>query len=174
MADIQSGSSDNGRKKKAPKVDMTAMVDVAFLLLTFFVLTTTLSNPGGMDIIKPPVGDEIGKQNEKNILTLILSSDDQVYYYHGMPDGPMEKTDFGEGGLRQLIFDHLNRHPKPCSEGVARDCWDPIFILKPNEDCVYRNVVDALDELRLTQAPKFCYAPMTSGDSLLLENSRVR
>ncbi len=176
MSEIEHQSSGKGRKKKSARVDMTAMVDVAFLLLTFFVLTTTLASPAGMDIIKPPVsGDDMTTtQPEKNILTLILGSNDQVYYYQGMPEGDLGRTDFSSEGLRQVIFDHLKQEPNPCGKGVSRPCWDPIIVLKPNKTCRYKNVVDALDELQLSEARKYCYAEMTSSDSLLLLDNRVK
>ncbi len=59
MAEIQEGNATprGGRprqKKKSTRVDMTAMVDVAFLLLTFFILTTTMASPHAMEVNKSP------------------------------------------------------------------------------------------------------------------------
>lgn len=191
MADIDT-SDDGGhgkkkggpkQKKKSTKVDMTAMVDVAFLLLTFFILTTTLASPSAMEIAKPPPieedkpDNEPKKVDEKKIMTLILGEKDQVHYYQGMPeDGPLRTTDFGEEGVRKIISDHLNRYPNRCPKGTkdTKNCWDPIFVVKPNATCVYRNVVDILDELRISGATKYSYTEVTGADSLFLFESRKK
>ncbi len=189
MADIDTGDDGGGKKKGGPKqkkkstkVDMTAMVDVAFLLLTFFILTTTLASPAAMEIAKPPpqeVDDPSSKPkkvDEKKIMTLILGEKDQVHYYQGMPeDGPLRTTDFGEEGVRKVISEHLNRFPNRCAKGTKKTagCWDPIFVVKPNSTCVYRNVVDVLDELRISGATKYSYTEVTAVDSIyLLENRK--
>ena len=172
MAEVQERSSRSGRKRKSPRVDMTAMVDVAFLLLTFFVLTTTLAKPPAIPIVKPFDDGNPKPVDMEKILTLILGSEDRILYYEGMPDQDLTETDFSEQGLRQVIFNHLNKNPNPCGEEKEEGCWDPIFVLKPNKDCRYKNVVDAVDELRLTGASKFVFTEMTPADSLLLLDNR--
>ncbi len=189
MADIDTSDDSGGKKggpkqkKKSTKVDMTAMVDVAFLLLTFFILTTTLASPSAMEIAKPPPQEEDDPNNkpkkvdEKKIMTLILGEKDQVHYYQGMPeDGPLRTTGFGEDGVRKVISEHLNRYPNRCAKGTknTKNCWDPIFVVKPNGTCVYKNVVDVLDELRISGATKYSYTEVTGGDSLYLFENRKK
>ena len=168
MADIETRSKGPGRRRGSPKVDMTAMVDVAFLLLTFFVLTTTLASPAGMRLAIPDDTGPPSKVDQEKLLTLILGSGDKVLYYHGMPDGSIQETHFGENGLRKLIFDHLNKKDDLCRDQPGENCWDPIFVLKPNVNCRYKNVVDAVDELRLANAPKYVFTDITPADSMLL------
>ena len=103
MAEVQTNNSGKSRSRKSTRIDMTAMVDVAFLLLTFFILTTTLASPGGIHFVTPSDKGTPGKIPEEKIMTLILGGDDQVYYYHGMADGAYAQTDFSETGLRQVI-----------------------------------------------------------------------
>src|SRR4029079_35113 len=73
-------------KKASTRIDMTPMVDLAFLLLTFFVLTSTLNKPQTMEITmpeKPKDETEVPKVNEKDVLTIVLGENDKVYWYTG-------------------------------------------------------------------------------------------
>ncbi|MGZ3899558.1 MAG: ExbD/TolR family protein [Bacteroidia bacterium] len=90
MAEIQEGGGGGhkGGKKRAKKqstrIDMTPMVDLAFLLLTFFVLTATFSKPKSMELTFPAPPDDITKQPPiKNGITFLLSKDDRIFYYEG-------------------------------------------------------------------------------------------
>ena len=111
------GKHDKKRAKKAStKIDMTPMVDLAFLLLTFFVLTSTFSKPKTMEI-NYPAKPEDEKQNIKvnNALTFILTKDDGIFYYYGefypeknvkgLPPTQLTKTDFSSSGLHKLLLD---------------------------------------------------------------------
>lgn len=98
MASIDSGGGDSGHKKgpgvkKAKKlstrVDMTPMVDLGFLLITFFVFTATMSSPKAMDLRMPKDVDDPTKQTEakeSGALTILLGKGNQVYYYEGKLD----------------------------------------------------------------------------------------
>ncbi|MCS7086328.1 MAG: biopolymer transporter ExbD, partial [Bacteroidia bacterium] len=77
-----------GRKKRSmPRIDMTPMVDLGFLLLTFFVLTARLSTPTVMPVVVPadkdPNEKEQDKVSEEKILNLILTGKDRIYWYKG-------------------------------------------------------------------------------------------
>lgn len=165
------------RKKRSVTVDMTAMVDVAFLLLVFFVLLHALAIPKGMLVNKPPVEEELGLIscgkgfNEEEMLTLILGGNDSVYYFQGnfYPE-QLETADYSASGIRQVIAAHLHRYENLCGEvgRRQRDCWDPIFVVKPSRFSRYQNLVDILDELRISGARKYSYTEMTSGDDRFL------
>ncbi|HEX8059730.1 MAG TPA: biopolymer transporter ExbD, partial [Cyclobacteriaceae bacterium] len=92
----QGGGKGDGKvrsKKSSTKIDMTPMVDLAFLLLTFFMLTTTFNKPQTMEIIMPEKPKEEEDQplvNEKKVLTLLLSKDDKIYWYIGITDPTVE------------------------------------------------------------------------------------
>lgn len=127
MAEIaeESGGGGHGKGKKRAKkpsarIDMTPMVDLAFLLLTFFVLTSTFSKPKTMEInypAKPDPADNVKPPEVKNGLTLILTKD-KIFYYKGefvLPSDPkgrpatqLEETDFSVNGLHKLLVD-LNK-----------------------------------------------------------------
>jgi biopolymer transport protein ExbD len=121
MAEIAEGGGGGhkkGGKKRAKKqstrVDMTPMVDLAFLLLTFFVLTSTFSKPKSMELSLPAPPEDITKQPPvKNGVTFLLTKDDRIFYYigefyqAGNPDGKpateLKETDFDKGGLHKLL-----------------------------------------------------------------------
>lgn len=174
MADVESNAPT---RKKSTKVDMTAMVDVAFLLLTFFILTTTLTGPMKMEIIKPvdDLVDGPERIQDDKVLTLILGEADQIHYYAGIPgDVELRTTNFGDQGLRQLIREHLYRKENPCGQSVHGNCWDPIFVVKPNSTSRYKNLVDTIDELNIAGARKFSYQEISGFEKELLAEARKR
>ena len=125
MAEVNTGDGGGGHgkhdkkraKKASTKIDMTPMVDLAFLLLTFFVLTSTFSKPKAMEINYPadPKDENTKPPKINNALTFILSKDDAIYYYPGEfypPNNPkgepptqLVKTDFSKDGLRKILLD---------------------------------------------------------------------
>lgn len=124
MADDGGGQEKGKGKKRAkkgmPHVDMTPMVDLAFLLLTFFVLTSTFSKPKVMSLVypaKPKINAPKGETEINNAVTFLLS-DDRIFYYEGAfyPEGNAKgapktellETDFSAGGIRKLLT-NMNR-----------------------------------------------------------------
>lgn len=121
---IDSGGGNAKGKKKAkksvPTMDMTPMVDLAFLLLTFFVMTSTFSKPKVMSLVYPAKPDPNAEKTEQkinNAVTFLLSND-RIFYYQdafypegntvGKPATVLEETDFSPQGVRKLLTD-LNR-----------------------------------------------------------------
>jgi len=124
MADmVDSGGGQSGGKKRAKKgstrVDMTPLVDLAFLLLTFFVLTSTFSKPKVMSLVYPakPKPDQVvdaQAQKINNAITFLLS-ENKIFYYEGeyypvgnpkgQPATQLKETDFGPSGVRKLLAD---------------------------------------------------------------------
>jgi len=122
MSEIAEGGGNDQHKgkkrakKSSTRVDMTPMVDLAFLLLTFFVLTATFSKPKVMSLVYPAKIDPKDPPAEQpkinNAITFLLS-EDKIYYYTGQfypesspgPNGPtkLEETDFGTKGVRKLL-----------------------------------------------------------------------
>lgn len=137
MAEIAEGGGgghDKGKKrakKASTKVDMTPMVDLAFLLLTFFVLTSTFSKPKVMSLVypaKPKPNEVIPPAKVNNGITFLIS-EDKIYYYQGQfytlgnPDGKpateLKETNFGPTGLRKLLAD-LNSTVLKNKEGLDK------------------------------------------------------
>lgn len=123
MAEVNTDSGGGGKhdkkraKKSSTKIDMTPMVDLAFLLLTFFVLTSTFSKPKMMEISYPAKPkDKSENMKVNNALTFIMSEDNALYYYYGQfypepnKEGKtptvLERTDFSDEGLHKLLLDY--------------------------------------------------------------------
>ncbi|MBL0046858.1 MAG: biopolymer transporter ExbD [Bacteroidetes bacterium] len=127
MAELNSdGGGSHGKhekkraKKSSTKIDMTPMVDLAFLLLTFFMLTTTFSKPKTMELNMP--ADPIEKQKQpkvKNAITFLLTENNKVYWYYGEfyaatnPDGKpattLNKTNFSKDGIHKILLEDYNK-----------------------------------------------------------------
>ncbi|MEZ4686587.1 MAG: biopolymer transporter ExbD [Bacteroidia bacterium] len=193
MADIDTGGGGGGRgrkgggsktKKKSTKVDMTAMVDVAFLLLTFFVLTAVITDEAVMPLTMPPKAEDVPEEEKKvdvdeaKVVTLVLTAGDTVVWYTGVTDIEPALAGFDpKTGVRKVILDHLRKDPRPlCTEFEAKfgrpankdECWDPIFLIKPRYNSSYGNLVDLLDEMAITNAPKYAIDKFTEADSMAI------
>ncbi|MBM3440811.1 MAG: biopolymer transporter ExbD [Bacteroidetes bacterium] len=137
------------QKKVAAKVDMTPMVDLGFLLITFFIFTTTMSSPKAFKLNVP---DDTAKDEEQTeakasgAFTILLSKENKVYYYEGKltEDGSnFKSTSFKE--LRSVIIDKKERTPEK----------DLVVIIKPTEVSNYKNVVDCLDEMTINEIKRY-------------------
>jgi biopolymer transport protein ExbD len=137
------------QKKLSTRVDLTPMVDLGFLLITFFIFTTTMSQPTAMQLFLPKDTDKPEEQNKvkaSGALTLMLGKNDVVYYYEGelLPDGSNFKTTtFKE--VRNVIMDKKR----------ATDPKDFMVVIKPNEDATYKNTVDILDEMTINDVKRY-------------------
>lgn len=150
--DTSSGGGKGGKvrsKKQSTRVDLTAMVDLAFLLITFFMLTTSLSKPLAMDIAKPDK-DETEKDNRLEVkqsqtMTIILGKDNRVMWYMGiMGESAPTIEGYGKNGIRKSLLDNK----KKVKDASGKDI---MVIVKPTDVSTYRNFVDMMDELNITQ-----------------------
>ncbi len=146
MAEISQGGGGGGKdgkvrsKKSSTKIDMTPMVDLAFLLLTFFMLTTTFNKPQTMEITMPEKPKKDEKQplvNDQKVLTLILGADSKIYWYIGIKEPKLEMTNFSKDGVRKVL------------QEKKRDIAGLIVLIKPTDESKYKNVVDILDEMNI-------------------------
>jgi biopolymer transport protein ExbD len=187
MASIE-GGGDSGHKKgpgvkKAKKlstrVDMTPMVDLGFLLITFFIFTTTMSSPKALNLNMPKDTkneEELNKAKESGALTVMLGKNNDVYYYEGqlLPDGSNFKS-ATFATIRQEIIDkkkevikthvHDSNCPKIWAEnkGDKNSCLDRDFVvvIKPDQDATYKNTVDMLDEMTINNVKRYAMVDIT-------------
>jgi biopolymer transport protein ExbD len=157
MADIDTG----GGKKVSTKVDMTPMVDLAFLLVTFFMLTTTFNKPQTMEVNMPEKDDKNPsvKVPESRTTTLVLAENNKVYYYSGSKEPQVQLTDYSATGLRKVL---LNK---------VKTIKDPIVIIKAKKESKYKNLVDAIDEMAITGIKIYALVDITPEDLELLAKS---
>ncbi|MBB2150021.1 ExbD/TolR family protein [Pedobacter gandavensis] len=152
MAELDtSGGGKKGKKvrsKKAnTKVDLTAMVDLAFLLITFFMLTTSLSKPIAMDIAKPDKDDNSVERNAlraSETMTILLGKNDKVAWYMGEA-GKSKPNVESFADIRKSILDNK----KKVSETTGGR--EIIMVIKPTSGATYKNFVDIMDELSITK-----------------------
>ncbi|TFF33392.1 ExbD/TolR family protein [Mucilaginibacter psychrotolerans] len=172
MAELNSAPEKQGKKvrsnKKNLRVDLTAMVDLAFLLITFFMLTTTLTKPRAMDL-NMPVGDEPGPQVASRTLTICLGKNNQAMYYLGLADKPLLPatiTNYGKSGLRYAIMEVQKKVLAATGKGL-------MVIIKPADSSVYENLVNTLDEMTITGVPQFAIADIDAKDISVLKEKQA-
>lgn len=140
--------SISANKKMVPKVDLTAMVDLAFLLITFFMLTTTLSKPVAMDIVKPDEkvnGDPLELPASRT-MTILLGKHNKIAWYMGEAGKSRPKIE-GFDHIRQVIL--LNKLKADQLKDVRGKSL--YVIIKPTSGANYQNFVDIMDELDITR-----------------------
>jgi biopolymer transport protein ExbD len=153
----QSGNKPRSRRMSV-KVDFTAMVDLAFLLITFFMLTTELTKPSMMPIVMPDDSGETTDIKASHALTLLLDANDKLYYYEGLDAAHKDSTDFSAAGLRKLILDKQDRIRTAFGDDVRPDPKRPsqmktysklYVMIKASPKARYKNVVDVFDEMKI-------------------------
>jgi len=177
MAQMEAPAGGGGKhkggvrsKKMSTRVDLTPMVDLAFLLISFFMLTTTLNKPKAMELNMPKKTNiEEDKQDvgECQVMNILLDTLDQVWYYDGLKVAGLQKTTFaGDGGIRKEILRKLAVVPNECPPGkkwvdanknkvkdegeVVMGPRDAIVLIKMMKGARYKNMVDILDEMDIT------------------------
>ncbi len=170
MADIGEGGGGHKKgpgvkkpTKKNTRVDLTPMVDLGFLLITFFVFTTTMSTPTAMRLFLPKDTDKPEEQNkakESGALTLMLGKDRTVYYYNGIlaPDGSnFQTTNFK--GLREVILDKKK----------STKASDLVIVIKPTDQAEMRDVVDALDEMTINAVKRYALVDIAPAETQFIQ-----
>lgn len=162
MSEINSTSKGNEKgksKKQSTSIDMTPMVDLAFLLLTFFMLATSFTKPQTMEIampLKPKTAEEQPLVNEKKVLTIVLGPHDKVYWFVGQTTPEITETNYSSDGIRQVLLDQNKNIQKM------------MVLIKPMESSRYKNVVDILDEMNITQIQRYALVDITPEDLALI------
>ena len=185
MAELD--TSGGGHKKKGPgvkkgkklstRVDLTPMVDLGFLLITFFIFTTTMSQPTALKLLMPDdkvKPEEQNKAKESGALTILMGADNHVYYYEGQlkPDASnfLSASYNGENSIRDVIM-----KKKAYVRSIAQDPNDPehdfVVVSKPSQYCTYKNVIDILDEMSINVVKKFALVDIFETEEQLIKIS---
>ena len=152
-------------KKLSTRVDLTPMVDLGFLLITFFIFTTTMSQPTAMKLYLPKDTDKPEEQNKvkaSGALTLLLGKNDVIYYYEGelAPDASNFKTsNFKE--IRKVIIDKKR----------STDEKDFVVVIKPDNDATYKNTVDMLDEMTINDVKRYAMVDISPVEYSLVQKT---
>lgn len=155
MADIEIKNAKGkhlfkSSRKKSTKVDLTPMVDLGFLLITFFVFTSAISKPRVMDIITP--NDTVGPATElcnSCALTVLLDKNDKLYYYEGaFGTSEVKKTDLP--GVREVIHNRKNNLLL-----IGRQADELALIIKSADSASLKNFVDITDEVTINEVKHY-------------------
>ncbi|UOQ54550.1 ExbD/TolR family protein [Hymenobacter cellulosivorans] len=171
MAEIQQ-QADSGKggkkraKKMSTKIDMTPMVDLAFLLLTFFMLTTTFSKPTVMQLnmpVKPKAEDEKSEIKASNAFTVLLGENNKIYYYDGLLSADVKPelvaSSYDANGIRKILLQRRQANP------------EVVVLIKPVDKSNYKNMVDILDEMNITDQKKYALVDISKADEDLIKTS---
>ncbi len=164
-------------KKLSTRVDLTPMVDLGFLLITFFIFTTTMSQPTALKLFLPDdkvTQDEQNKAKESGVLTILMGGDNHIYYYEGQlkPDGSnfLSASYNGENSIRDVIL-----KKKADVRSRSRDAENPykdfVVVIKPGVECNYKNVIDILDEMAINVVKKYALVDISDGEAQLVKIS---
>jgi biopolymer transport protein ExbD len=149
------------RKKMSTRVDMTPMVDLGFLLITFFMLTTTFSKPQTMEINLPvkPKGEVTEEQENalkaSKAFNIIVDGENRLFWYLGLPHEPLEpltETNYTADGIRKVLL------------GKNSTIQDMVVLIKATDAAVYKNVVDILDEMNISNIKRYALIDISPDD----------
>jgi biopolymer transport protein ExbD len=154
-------------KKLSTRVDLTPMVDLGFLLITFFVFTTTMSKPTAMNMNEPK-DDPTNQLKVKNsgAMTILLGKADQVYYYYGELVAETISEQFKSSSFKE-IRDLITAKKK------ATPIGDLMYIIKADKESTFKNAIDILDEMTVSAVPPGHYAEVdiTDTESMLIQKT---
>ena len=163
LVDSPNGEERGRRGKKKRKrigfhIDMTPMVDVAFLLLTFFMLTTTFGKPNTMEINIPPENTEV-KIAETNVMTFRVVEDGYAYW------------SLGEEAPRKLrLYDDeeavvLGEEVRRTLQQETRSNSKLVIVVKISDKAKYKYLVDLIDEFNMMKIDRFSLDDFTDADA---------
>jgi len=166
-------------KKLSTRVDLTPMVDLGFLLITFFIFTTTMSQPTAMKLYLPDNKvrpEDQNKAKESGVLTIMMGADNHIYYYEGQLKVDANNNNFksasynGENSIREVIM-----NKKADVRSRATDPSNPekdlVIVIKPSAECTYKNVIDILDEMAINVVKKYALVDISADEAKLVSIS---
>jgi len=166
---LSSGKSGGRQTSKLPvRVDLTALVDLAFLLITFFMLTTTLARSRAMQLVMPDKSVTGGLPVAASGTMTICLGKGQAMWYLGMADNPIiapKVTAYGND-LNKTILE-IRKQVK------ATSGRDMMVIVKPSVHSVYNNLVSTIDELNITQTDRYAIVDIAAKDIELLKQKGI-
>lgn len=184
MAELNTGGDGGGKggkvrsKKSNPAVDLTAMVDLAFLLITFFMLTTSLSKPQSMPLAMPDkepndeIKEETQKIPEERLMTILIGKDNTLLWYMGKFEEPIiepTQSEFGKEGIRKILLREVVRG-KQTAKNDGKPDQGLIVNIKASDEASYRNLVDILDEMAITHPQLYAIGDITEPEVELLKD----
>lgn len=149
--------------KQTLKIDMTPLVDLGFLLISFFIFTTTMAEPSKTDLYMPAGdisdGTVVGKSNA---LTILLAGNDSIFYYHGQWEDATRtnQVQASNYNIKSGIGNVIRQKQKQLGE--KRD--ELVLMIKPTETSSYSNLMNALDEIMINNVKKYAVMEITGAE----------
>jgi biopolymer transport protein ExbD len=169
MAEATSGESRTQKtigvtksKKLSTRVDLTPMVDLGFLLLTFFIFTTTMSQPTAMKMVLPDDSGESTPVKESGALTILLGSNNSVYYFEG--ELQQDGSNLQRSSTRDIRATIMNKKRKTAVEK------DFTVIIKPATTSVFKDLVNVIDEMTINDVKRYALVDITDKEEKMVSN----
>ena len=153
------------RHLHSTRVDLTPMVDLGFLLITFFVFTTSMSQPTAMNLIEPKNGEDM-LVKQSGTMTIILSKNHQMYFYNGILD-----EQFAANQIKKISFQDIRS--QIAGKKNTTPISDLMFIIKSDSTSTFGDHVDLLDEMTICNIPAGHYSQIdiTGTESDILKST---
>jgi biopolymer transport protein ExbD len=153
-------------KKLSTRVDLTPMVDLGFLLITFFIFTTTLNEPKAMKMVMPTDDAEGGTEvGRGKVITLIPSGNNKVFYYFGDKPKTMLETNYSSEGLRKIVINKKKQVATQFGDGQQT-----MVLIKPTDESTYQNLIDVLDEMLINKISRYMLLDPSKEENRLIAN----
>ena len=190
--------SGSKQKKMNARVDFTPMVDMIMLLVTFFMLCTTLLKPQTMEISMPSDKEDLQDEQRNQAkaseaITILVDENNTIYYFEGKPEeAKLQKTEYGKNGIRAVLM-HKNtvalqkvatldkkyatievnettkaQYKKELSE-IKNGKGTPTVVIKASDKATYKNMIDVLDEMQICVIGKYVIDNFTDADQALID-----
>lgn len=168
MAEVITKEKSGGKQNKKPiKIDMTPMVDLNFLLLMFFMFTSSFTKPNVMDLGLPAKGTDvpIGQIGDQNQITFIIGEKNRIFYHQS------NEKDLTEVGLKETDYNGLNVS-KIISNAYEKAPNKENFtiIVKPTDDANYKNFVDMMDNISISKKERYGISDIKPWEKKVYEN----
>jgi len=171
-------------KKLSTRIDITPMVDLGFLLITFFMFTTTLAKPKTMEINMPYKDQTLKQENQNKIkesvaLTILLSKNHKIYYYEGMASDPgkppdLKRTTFAaKNGIRDEIINKKKMVDGLKSSGALGPKDEMTVLIKPDTTSTYSDLVNILDEMNINDVKVYAIIDISDVDQSFIKETEL-
>ena len=157
-------------KKQSTKIDMTPMVDLGFLLITFFILATTLSKPSSMTLNVPDKTKDVKTSDLKasKVMTLFLGKDNKAHYIVGKAASEITT----DADVKTVSYGYDLRKAIQASQQLVGK--DFVVVIKPTKESTYRNMVDVLDEMAITHQKTYALVDVVTPDEKEMLKTRLK
>jgi len=162
-------------KKLSTRVDLTPMVDLGFLLITFFMVSTSWSKPKAATLRMPADGPPVNIGNTA-ALTLVALNDNKIFYYNGALDKSLKEGSFGITGYNQRdgIGDIIRQKRLAMDRSYKGGRKEMMLLIKPSPESNYQNVVGLLDEALINEVKRYALVDLPPAEQLVVTAQAAR